>query len=161
MFSHACFRKAMTPVLALTLSAGILFYLPLTVQAKWYTDSEMVHSDTSYEDMSYTGYDANHLLDTLETMETLCQKSNQQDAILSCYQTIVEELDQVVTQRSLNSLRYYNDVNHEEYQQVDTEMSLLVTDLADRIGHTLHIVLESPYYDVIANALNNEDLLEY
>ena len=153
--------SVITICLTLTLCTGILFSMPLTVQAEWYTDSETVHSDTSYEDMSYTGYDANHLLDTLETMETLCQKSNQQDAILSCYQTIVEELDQVVTQRSLNSLRYYNDVNHEEYQQVDTEMSLLVTDLADRIGHTLHIVLESPYYDVIANALNNEDLLEY
>ena len=161
MFLHTYFRKAMTPILALTLSAGILFSVPLSVQAEWYPDSDIVHSDISYEDMTYTGYDANHLLETLETMEGLCQESGQQETILGCYQTIVDELDQLVTQRSLNSLRYYNDVNHEEYQQVDTEMSLLVTDLADRVGHTLHIVLESSYYDVIANALNNEDLLEY
>lgn len=151
------FTGLMSGILCLT----TFFASVLTADAKWYEETDIVRSDTNYEDMAYTGFDSTRLLNTLTEMESLCTEAGHEQEILSDYQILVEEMDSAMTQSSLNSLRYYNDVNNEEYQKIDTEMTLLITDLADRLGHTLHIVLQTPYYDLIANEIKNEALLEY
>lgn len=160
LFSHSK-NKYFLGLLTCVLCLSSFFGDAITADAKWYEETDIVHSDTNYEDMAYSGFDSTKLLNTLSEMESLCKEPGHNKEILADYQVIVDEMDLLLTQNSLNSLRYYNDVNNEEYQKIDSELTLLITDLADSVGHTLHIVLQSSYYDIIANAMQDEDLLEY
>lgn len=160
LFSHSK-NKYFLGLLTCVLCLSSFFGNAITADAKWYEETDIVHSDTNYEDMAYSGFDSTKLLNTLSEMESLCEEPGHNKEILADYQIIVDEMDLLLTQNSLNSLRYYNDVNNEEYQKIDSELTLLLTDLADSVGHTLHIVLQSTYYDIIANAMQDEDLLEY
>lgn len=133
----------------------------LPVQAGHYDASDEVHGNTHYSDMAYTGFDKTLLTNTLDEMEALCEAPGNEEKLAADYQTMIDEFDRLVTQRSLNNLRYYNDVNNEEYQKVDTEMSEVSTDLADRACHTLHVVLNSSYYDSFAAVIDDPEDVEY
>lgn len=142
--------------------AGLLAVqaLPVRAQTQWYDDSDIVRADISYEDMEYVGYDPAYAYTLLEEMNTLSQESGHEEQICLNYDLMGQELDKLYTQQALNEIRYYRDVNNEEYAGIDTEMQQIYRDLVDEFLQTVRDVLLTDYRESLGAHIGDEEMVE-
>ncbi len=142
--------------------AGLLTVqaLPVRAQTQWYDDSDIVRADISYEDMEYVGYDPAYAYTLLEEMNTLSQEPGHEEQICLNYDLMGQELDKLYTQQALNEIRYYRDVNNEEYAGIDTEMQQIYRDLVDEFLQTVRDVLLTDYREALGAHIDDEEMVE-
>lgn len=142
--------------------AGLLTVqaLPVRAQTQWYDDSDIVRADISYEDMEYVGYDPAYAYTLLEEMNALSQEPGHEEQICLNYDLMGQELDKLYTQQALNEIRYYRDVNNEEYAGIDTEMQQIYRDLVDEFLQTVRDVLLTDYREALGAHIGDEEMVE-
>lgn len=142
--------------------AGLLTVqaLPVQAQTQWYDDSDIVRADISYEDMEYVGYDPAYAYTLLEEMNALSQEPGHEEQICLNYDLMGQELDKLYTQQALNEIRYYRDVNNEEYAGIDTEMQQIYRDLVDEFLQTVRDVLLTDYREALGAHIGDEEMVE-
>lgn len=134
--------------------------LPAHARTKWYDDSDIVRADINYEDMEYVGYDPAYAYTLIEEMRFLSQESGNGEQINADYDLLGMELDKLYTQQALNEIRYYRDVNNEEYAGIDTELQQIYRDVVDQFLQTVRDVLCSEYRDSLGAHIGDEEMVE-
>ena len=119
--------------------------LPVRAQTQWYDDSDIVRADISYEDMEYVGYDPAYAYSLIEEMRTLSLEPGNEEQIIANYDLMGRELDKLYTQQALNEIRYYRDVNNEEYAGIDTQLQQVYREVVDQFLQTVRDVLCTDY----------------
>lgn len=134
--------------------------LPVHAQTQWYDDSDIVRADISYEDMEYVGYDPAYAYTLIEEIRTLSQEPGNEERLTLNYDLMGKELDKLYTQQALNEIRYYRDVNNEEYASIDTEMQQIYRDVVDQFLQAVRDVLNTDYRDSLGAHIGDEELVE-
>lgn len=150
-------RAILSAILA---ALTVLRVFPVQAQTEWYDDSEIVRADISYEDMEYVGYDPAYAYTLIEEMRSLSQESGNEEQINTNYDLMGMELDKMYTQQALNEIRYYRDVNNEEYASIDTELQQIYRDVVDQFLQTVRDVLCSDYRDSLGAHIDDEEMVE-
>lgn len=142
--------------------AGLIavWTLPVHAQTQWYDDSDIVRADISYEDMEYVGYDPAYAYTLIEEIRTLSQEPGNEESLALNYDLMGKELDKLYTQQALNEIRYYRDVNNEEYAAIDTEMQQIYRDVVDQFLQAVRDVLNTDYRDSLGAHIGDEELVE-
>ena len=155
---HRNIKKA---VLSLMLAGLVVFQvLPVQAQTQWYDDSDIVRADISYEDMEYVGYDPAYAYTLIEEMRTLSQEPGNEEQINTNYDLMGVELDKMYTQQALNEIRYYRDVNNEEYASIDTELQQIYRDVVDQFLQVVRDVLGTEYRESFGAHIGDEEMVE-
>lgn len=155
---HRNIKKA---VLSLMLAGLVVFQvLPVQAQTQWYDDSDIVRADISYEDMEYVGYDPAYAYTLIEEMRTLSQEPGNEEQINTNYDLMGMELDKMYTQQALNEIRYYRDVNNEEYASIDTELQQIYRDVVDQFLQVVRDVLGTEYRESFGAHIGDEEMVE-
>ncbi len=155
---HRNIKKA---VLSLMLAGLVVFQvLPVQAQTQWYDDSDIVRADISYEDMEYVGYDPAYAYTLIEEMRTLSQGPGNEEQINTNYDLMGVELDKMYTQQALNEIRYYRDVNNEEYASIDTELQQIYRDVVDQFLQVVRDVLGTEYRESFGAHIGDEEMVE-
>ena len=155
---HRNIKKA---VLSLMLAGMVVARtLPVHAQTQWYDDSDIVRADISYEDMEYVGYDPAYAYTLIEEMRTLSQESGNEEQINTNYDLMGRELDKMYTQQALNEIRYYRDVNNEEYANIDTELQQIYRDVVDQFLQAVRDVLCTDYRESLGAHIGDEEMVE-
>ncbi|MDE5748808.1 MAG: hypothetical protein K2I21_14690, partial [Acetatifactor sp.] len=134
--------------------------LSVHAQTQWYDDSDIVRADLSYEDMEYVGYDPAYAYTLIEEMRTLSQEPGNEEQIIEDYELMGKELDKLYTQQALNEIRYYRDVNNEEYASIDTELQQIYRDVVDQFLQVVRDTLGTDYRESLGGHINDEELVE-
>ncbi|MBO5281822.1 MAG: hypothetical protein J6B43_01645 [Lachnospiraceae bacterium] len=144
------------------LLAGLLTVqaLPVWAQTQWYDDSDIIRADISYENMEYAGYDPAYAYTLLEEMNSLSREPGHEEQLCLDYDLMGQELDKLYTQQALNEIRYYRDVNNEEYADIDTEMQQIYRDLVDKFLQTVRDVLLTDYREALGSHIGDEEMVE-
>jgi len=155
---HGNIKKA---VFSLML-AGVAALRALTVhaQTQWYDDSDIVRADISYEDMEYVGYDPAYAYTLIEELRNLSQESGNEEQINTHYDLMGKELDKMYTQQALNEIRYYRDVNNEEYASIDTELQQIYREVVDQFLQVVRDVLGTEYRESLGAHIGDEEMVE-
>lgn len=155
---HRNIKKA---VLSLILAGLVVVQeLPVQAQTQWYDDSDIVRADISYEDMEYVGYDPAYAYTLIEEMRTLSQEPGNEEQINTNYDLMGMELDKMYTQQALNEIRYYRDVNNEEYASIDTELQQIYRDVVDQFLQVVRDVLGTEYRESFGAHIGDEEMVE-
>ena len=155
---HRNIKKA---VLSLMLAGLVVFQvLPVQAQTQWYDDSDIVRADISYEDMEYVGYDPAYAYTLIEEMRTLSQEPGNEEQINTNYDLMGVELDKMYTQQALNEIRYYRDVNNEEYASIDTELQQIYRDVVEQFLQVVRDVLGTEYRESFGAHIGDEEMVE-
>lgn len=134
--------------------------LPVRAQTQWYDDSDIVRADISYEDMEYVGYDPAYAYSLIEEMRTLSLEPGNEEQIIANYDLMGRELDKLYTQQALNEIRYYRDVNNEEYAGIDTQLQQIYREVVDRFLQTVRDVLCTDYRESLGAHIGDEEMVE-
>lgn len=134
--------------------------LPIHAQTQWYDDSDIVRADISYEDMEYVGYDPAYAYTLIEEMRTWSQEPGNEEQINANYDLMGRELDKMYTQQALNEIRYYRDVNNEEYASIDTELQQIYRDVVDQFLQVVRDVLSTDYRESLGAYIGDEEMVE-
>ena len=134
--------------------------LPVRAQTQWYDDSDIVRADISYEDMEYVGYDPAYAYSLIEEMRTLSLEPGNEEQIIANYDLMGRELDKLYTQQALNEIRYYRDVNNEEYAGIDTQLQQVYREVVDRFLQTVRDVLCTDYRESLGAHIGDEEMVE-
>lgn len=134
--------------------------LPVSAQTKWYDDSDIVRADLNYEDMEYVGYDPAYAYTLIEEMRELSREPGNEEQIRLDYDLMGVELDKLYTQQALNEIRYYRDVNNEEYASIDTELQQIYREVVDQFLQVVRDVLGTDYREDLGNHIDNEEMVE-
>lgn len=134
--------------------------LPVSAQTQWYDDSDIVRADLDYEDMEYVGYDPAYAYTLIEEMRELSQEPGNEEQIRLDYDLMSVELDKLYTQQALNEIRYYRDVNNEEYASIDTELQQIYREVVDQFLQAVRDVLGTDYREDLGNHIDNEEMVE-
>lgn len=134
--------------------------LPVSAQTQWYDDSDIVRADLSYEDMEYVGYDPAYAYTLIEEMRSLSQEPGNEEQINTNYELMGKELDKMYTQQALNEIRYYRDVNNEEYASIDTELQQIYREVVDQFLQVVRDVLSTDYGESLGVHIGDEELVE-
>ena len=154
-------RNIKEAVLSLMLAGLVVFQvLPVQAQTQWYDDSDIVRADISYEDMEYVGYDPAYAYTLIEEMRTLSQEPGNEEQINTNYDLMGVELDKMYTQQALNEIRYYRDVNNEEYASIDTELQQIYRDVVDQFLQVVRDVLGTEYRESFGAHIGDEEMVE-
>ncbi len=154
-------RNIKKAVLSLMLAGLVLVQeLPVYAQTQWYDDSDIVRADISYEDMEYVGYDPAYAYTLIEEMRTLSQEPGNEEQINTNYDLMGMELDKMYTQQALNQIRYYRDVNNEEYASIDTELQQIYRDVVDQFLQVVRDVLCTEYRESFGAHIGDEEMVE-
>lgn len=154
-------KKLKKTVLAIMMAGLAAFQtLPVSAQTQWYDDSDIVRADLSYEDMEYAGYDPAYAYTLIEEMRTLSQEPGNEEQISANYDLMGVELDKMYTQRALNEIRYYRDVNNEEYASIDTELQQIYRDVVDQFLQAVRDILCTDYRETLGAHIGDEELVE-
>ncbi len=154
-------RNIKKVVLSLMLAGMIVAQsLPVHAQTQWYDDSDIVRADISYEDMEYVGYDPAYAYTLIEEMRALSQESGNEEQINANYDLMGKELDKMYTQQALNEIRYYRDVNNEEYANIDTELQQIYRDVVDQFLQAVRDVLGTDYRESLGAHIGDEEMVE-
>lgn len=142
--------------------AGLAVFqaLPASAQTQWYDDSDIVRADLSYEDMEYVGYDPAYAYTLIEEMRTLSQEPGNEEQISANYDLMGVELDKMYTQQALNEIRYYRDVNNEEYASIDTELQQIYRDVVDQFLQAVRDILCTDYRESLGAHIGDEEMVE-
>lgn len=155
---HRNLKKA---VLSLMLAGLVSIQnLPVQAQTQWYDDSDIVRADISYEDMEYVGYDPAYAYTLIEEMRALSQEPGNEERINTNYDLMGMELDKMYTQQALNEIRYYRDVNNEEYASIDTELQQIYRDVVDQFLQVVRDVLCTEYRESFEAHIGDEEMVE-
>ncbi|MDE7224620.1 MAG: hypothetical protein K2O34_12690 [Acetatifactor sp.] len=144
------------------LTAAVVAFqsIPVSAQTQWYDDSDIVRADLSYEDMEYVGYDPAYAFTLIEEMRSLSQEPGNEEQICQNYDLMGMELDKMYTQQALNEIRYYRDVNNEEYANIDTELQQIYREVVDQFLQAVRDVLGSDYREALGAHIGDEDMVE-
>ena len=155
-------HKMRMKTIAALLMAGIMSVqaLPVQAQTQWYDDSDIVRADINYEDMEYVGYDPAYAYTILEEMNTLSLEPGNEEQICQDYDLMEQEFDKLYTQQALNEIRYYRDVNNEEYASIDTQMQQIYRELVDEFLQTVRDVLMTDYREALGAHIGDEEMVE-
>ncbi len=154
-------RNIKKVVLSLMLAGlAVVQALPARAQTQWYDDSDIVRADISYEDMEYVGYDPTYAYTLIEEMRTLSREPGNEEQINTNYDLMGRELDKMYTQQALNEIRYYRDVNNEEYADIDTELQQIYRDVVDQFLQVVRDVLGTEYRESFGAHIGNEEMVE-
>lgn len=155
-------HKMRMKTVAALLLAGIMSVqaLPVQAQTQWYDDSDIVRADINYEDMEYVGYDPAYAYTILEEMNTLSLEPGNEEQICQDYDLMEQEFDKLYTQQALNEIRYYRDVNNEEYASIDTQMQQIYRELVDEFLQTVRDVLMTDYREALGAHIGDEEMVE-
>lgn len=134
--------------------------LPVSAQTQWYDDSDIVRADLNYEDMEYVGYDPAYAYTLIEEMRELSREPGNEEQIRLDYDLMGVELDKLYTQQALNEIRYYRDVNNEEYASIDTELQQIYREVVDQFLQVVRDVLGTDYREDLGNHIDNEEMVE-
>lgn len=148
-----CFSLAMAGMV-------VIQALPVSAQTQWYDDSDIVRADLNYEDMEYVGYDPAYAYTLIEEMRELSQEPGNEEQIRLDYDLMSVELDKMYTQQALNEIRYYRDVNNEEYASIDTELQQIYREVVDQFLQAVRDVLGTDYREDLGNHIDNEEMVE-
>ena len=154
-------KKLRKTVLAIMMAGLAAFQtLPVSAQTQWYDDSDIVRADLSYEDMEYVGYDPAYAYTLIEEMRTLSQEPGNEEQISANYDLMGVELDKMYTQQALNEIRYYRDVNNEEYAGIDTELQQIYREVVDQFLQAVRDILCTDYRESLGAHIGDEELVE-
>lgn len=134
--------------------------LPAYAQTKWYDDSDIVRADLSYEDMEYVGYDPAYAYTLIEELRTMSQEPGHEEQINEYYDLMGRELDKLYTQQALNQIRYYRDVNNEEYANVDTQLQQVYREVVDQFLQVVRDTLNTDYRTSLGAHIDDEEVVE-
>lgn len=134
--------------------------LSVSAQTQWYDDSDIVRADLNYEDMECVGYDPAYAYTLIEEMRELSQEPGNEEQIRLDYDLMGVELDKMYTQQALNEIRYYRDVNNEEYARIDTELQQIYRDVVDQFLQVVRDVLGTDYREDLGKHIDNEEMVE-
>lgn len=145
----------------LTAAVAAFQVLPVSAQTQWYDDSDIVRADLNYEDMEYVGYDPAYAYTLIEEIRTLSQEAGNDEQICQNYDLMGVELDKMYTQQALNEIRYYRDVNNEEYASIDTELQQIYREVVDQFLQAVRDVLATTdYRESLGAHIGDEDMVE-
>ncbi|MCM1119966.1 MAG: hypothetical protein NC543_11495 [bacterium] len=155
-----CVRLKKMGLSVVLASLLVTHVLPVYAQTKWYDDSDIVRADLSYEDMEYVGYDPSYAFTLIEEMRAMSQESGHEEQINANYDLIGRELDKMYTQQALNQIRYYRDVNNQEYADIDTQLQQTYRDVVDKFLQAVRDTLNTDYRESLGAHINDEEVVE-
>lgn len=148
-------------ILSVSMAAMVALQgMTVSAQDQWYDDSDIVRADLSYEDMEYVGYDPAYAYTLIEEMRTMSQEPGHEEQICQNYDLMGVELDKLYTQQALNQIRYYRDVNNEEYAGIETELQQIYREVVDQFLQTVRDALGTDYREVLGAHIGDEELVE-
>lgn len=124
-----------------------------------------------YSGIDYKEYDVQIIYDLLERLDKLSESKSKKssgstkdsdinDEIISIYEEILTEYDKFITSCDINNLRYYHDVNNEEYSAIETKLSSISTDLLNSICLGIQKSLKSAYGASLSEHIADEETVE-
>lgn len=120
-------------------------------------ETEEAEEETDYSMPEYVGYDEETIKALCEELEDLASEDDY-DAIIECYETLVDEFDILYDQEVLAYIRYCTDASNEDYYNDYNDLYLMVVDYADEAYMAMKDVLAGPCGDEFGDYLG-EDLV--
>ncbi len=132
-------------VAAVTVSGGEGSYYP-----------EKVHQGLSLDEMDRKSFDADSFTETVEELKTLCGVSGQEERVTELYESLKNQVNQLMTMSALANLDYYSNMEDQEAADWNDQVSEIYTVAADQASSSLREMLNSEY-----GYICREDMDEY
>lgn len=156
-------RTAACRILAAGLAVMLAAGCPMSAyaQSEYYSGDEAEHADLDFLEIEYEGYDSAKMDQALADFNAALEEDGNEQAVIECYEGLLTEIDCFRTQYSLNAIRYYNDVNNEEYAQIDSEYSELYSTLSDKCAQAIKSALtDSQYADALKEYIGDDEIVD-
>lgn len=128
----------------------------------WYDSAKIAHQDIDFDQLVYQSFDPTTLEKALEMLQLAAHTPGLNKEAETAYDHIIEEIDFLMTNRSINSLRYYNDVTNEAYAQIDLDLSAQLVDYADQATSYIKDALLSENCGASLSAyINDSSIVDY
>lgn len=130
------------------------------IQDHWYDTANEYHADIDYADMDSSGVDRDRGYALIEDLESAAAAGNL-DKMIEAYEGVGSFADHVSTQSTLNDIKYYTDVNNEEYRKKQLEITDFSMEYLDDFKLAVQKVLKGSRGDDFAEYLDDEELVDY
>ncbi len=121
-------------VAAATVSGGEGSYYP-----------EKEHQGLSLDEMDRKSFDGDAFTETVEELKTLCGISGQEERVTELYESLKDQVNQLMTMSALADLDYYSNMGDQEAADWNTQVNEIYTEAADQASSTLREMLQSEY----------------
>ncbi len=154
-------RKLISLALALSL---VLSLCPWAMAADTReTDffEDQPHTELSFDEIEYKHMEAEPILAVIEEIRGLMADANNADAVAEKFDSLTDQLMELMTMYSLSNIRICQDVNNESYEEEFNYTYGVYLDAADAFGLLLRDLLDSPCGTFLTGELTGEDLAYY
>lgn len=123
-------------------------------EKRYFSDFE--HSDLDFSEMEYTRYDSSIFSDKMQELKNLSSEPGNNEAIISLYNELLDEIDYVTTMYVLADIHYYFDVQDDAWQAEQIYMIEQVKDVYDIFQIGIRDLLDTSYNGAMTSYLGHE-----
>ena len=119
------------------------------------------HSETNYEDMTYSRPDLDAVNANFELTLSLAGQDNAEDRLFETYDTLLEQISHISTMDTLATLQNEIDLSNTYYEE---EMNLLdneLTKLDNSMNEVTEAILDSSYRDAFVEKMGKDFIERY
>ncbi len=151
-------RKLISLALALSL---VLSLCPWAMAADTReTDffEDQPHTELSFDEIEYKHMEAEPILAVIEEIRGLMADANNADAVAEKFDSLTDQLMELMTMYSLSNVLFYLDVTNETYEAENQYTYSVYLTVYDEFGILMSELLRSPCGDYAKSQLSEEDL---